>query len=306
MKVLVTGGTGLVGSAIKHFRPDWIYIGTKECDLRNYEETSKYFSDVKPTHVIHLAARVGGLFRNLREPVEMFQDSMNMNINVLKCSKEVGVQKVISILSTCIFPDQIEYPLTEEKVHDGPPHYSSEGYAYAKRMLECLSRYYNSNYTCVTPVNIYGPNDNYNPENSHVIPGIMYKMTRAGTDNLELKGTGDPLRQFMYSRDFARVLVELTILKDNLPQNLIVAPPCEDECSIKEIAGLIKEIANFSGEVIFENDLTNDGQYRKTASAAKFNALFPEFKFTDMKVALEHTYKDYIKNININRHKNVF
>ena len=295
MKVLVTGGTGMVGSAIKHFRPDWIYIGTKDCDLRNYEETSKYFNDVKPTHVIHLAARVGGLFRNLREPVEMFQDNMTITINILKCSKEVGVQKVISILSTCIFPDRVEYPLTEEKLHNGPPHYSNEGYAYAKRMLECLSRYYNSNYTCVTPVNMYGPNDNYDPENSHVIPGIMYKMTKAGASasNLELKGTGAPLRQFMYSRDFARALVELTIMRDNLPHNLIIAPPCKDECSIKEIAELIKNIMSFSGEIVFENDTKNDGQFRKTASAEKFNNLFPDFKFTDMTVALEDTYKDY-------------
>ena len=296
MRVLVTGGTGMVGSAIKHFKPHWKYIGSNDCDLRNYEQTKEFFKHFQPTHVIHLAARVGGLFKNLREPVEMFQDNMQININVLRCSKEVEVQKVISILSTCIFPDQIKYPLTEEKLHLGPPHYSNEGYAYAKRMLECLSRYYKSNYTCVTPVNMYGPNDNYDPQDSHVIPGIIYKMSKA-KDALELKGTGIPRRQFMFSHDFARALIKLMSV-ENLPENLIVSPPPQTECSINEIAQTVKNVTGFKGEIIFENDSKNDGQFRKTASSEKFMALFPDFVFTDIEDGLHQTYKDYEQNIN--------
>ena len=296
MNVLVTGGSGMVGSAIKFYRPEWTYIGSKDCDLRNYEKTKELFEKIKPTHVIHLAARVGGLFKNLREPVDMFQDNMNININVLKCSKENNVKQVLSILSTCIFPDDIEYPLTEEKLHLGPPHYSNEGYAYAKRMLECLSRYYNSNYTCVTPVNMYGPNDNYNPEDSHVIPGIIYKMSKA-SDTLNLKGTGKPLRQFMFSRDFAAALIQL-VAKENLPDNLIICPPPEQECSIKDISETIKLVTGYKGEIQFENDPKNDGQFRKTASSDKFKSIFPEFIFTSLKGGLEITYKDF-KQYNI-------
>lgn len=296
MKVLVTGGTGMVGSAIKHFQPEWIYIGSNDCDLRNYEETKKYFHKVKPTHIIHLAARVGGLFRNLREPIDMFQDNMNININVLRCSKEVGVKKVLSVLSTCIFPDKIEYPLTENKLHMGPPHYSNEGYAYAKRMLECLSRYYNCGYTCVTPVNMYGPGDNYDPEDSHVIPGIIYKMSNV-KNTLVLNGTGKPRRQFMYSRDFARALIKL-METENLPENIIVSPPPEDECSIKEIAHKIKEVVSFNGEIIFENNPNNDGQFKKTASSEKFMNMFPSFIFTPFDEGLSETYKDYKQRFN--------
>ena len=294
MKVLVTGGTGMVGSALKFYRPEWTYLGSKDCDLRNYEKTKELFEKIKPTHVIHLAARVGGLFKNLREPVDMFQDNMNINLNDLKCSKENNVKQILSNLSTCIFPDDVNYPLTEEKLHLGPPHYSNEGYAYAKRMLECLSRYYNSNYTCVTPVNMYGPNDNYNPEDSHVIPGIIYKMSNSG-DTLNLKGTGKPLRQFMFSRDFAVALIQL-VAKENLPNNLIICPPSDQENSIKEIAETIKDVVGYEGEIIFENDPINDGQFRKTASSEKFFKMFPEFTFTSLRNGLELTIKDFEQN----------
>jgi GDP-L-fucose synthase len=294
MKVLVTGGTGMVGSAIKHFMPEWTYVGSKECDLTKYDDARALFGRVQPTHVIHLAARVGGLFKNLREPVDMFQDNMNMNINVLRCAREHEVKQVLSILSTCIFPDKVEYPITEEDLHIGPPHHSNEGYAYAKRMLECLSRYCDSNFTCVTPVNMYGPNDNYNPEDSHVIPGIIYKMKMAG-DTLKLKGTGRPLRQFMFSRDFAAALIQL-VAKENLPSNIIICPPSDQEHSIKEIAETIKDVVGYEGEIIFENDPANDGQFRKTASSEKFFEMFPEFTFTSIRNGLELTFKDFEQN----------
>jgi len=188
--VLVTGGSGLVGKGIEAYlktapRPDerWVYLGSKDGDLTKLEDTRAIFEKHQPTHVIHLAASVGGLFKNMRQRVEMIRDNLAINDNVLLCSKEYKVQKVVSCLSTCIFPDKTTYPIDETMVHLGPPHFSNEGYAYAKRMIDVLNRAYNLEYGCkftsVIPTNIYGPHDNYNLEDSHVIPGLIHKTYNA-------------------------------------------------------------------------------------------------------------------------------
>ncbi|KAJ1476649.1 tissue specific transplantation antigen [Baffinella frigidus] len=175
--VLVTGGTGLVGSGLRwqveenNYRPKgakFVFLSSKDADLRDLESTRAAFQKHKPTHVIHLAARVGGLFKNLRSKVEMMVENININQNVLACAHEVGADRVVSMTSTCVFPDKIVYPITEDTIHDGPPHPSNEGYAYAKRMVEVLSRAYNDqhgrSYFTVVPTNVYGPHDNYSIE----------------------------------------------------------------------------------------------------------------------------------------------
>lgn len=180
--VLVTGGTGLVGGAIKTVieteKPSdeqWIFLSSKDGNLADLTETKAIFARYHPTHVIHLAAMVGGLFHNLRNNLEFFRVNMAINDNVLSCAHEFGVRKVVSCLSTCIFPDKTTYPIDETMVHLGPPHDSNFGYAYAKRMIDVMNRGYNDKFqhcfTSVIPTNVFGPNDNFNLENSHVIPG---------------------------------------------------------------------------------------------------------------------------------------
>ena len=124
----------------------WIFLSSKDGDLRNSYETKNVFKLYKPTHVIHLAAMVGGLFKNMKSNLQFFQDNMAINHNVLESCNEFNVKKCISCLSTCIFPDEINYPIDETMIHDGPPHSSNEGYAFAKRMLEVESRLYNRYY----------------------------------------------------------------------------------------------------------------------------------------------------------------
>ena len=170
--VLVTGGTGLVGKAIEavvNKEPvegeKWFYASSADADLRDRESTRKLFERVRPTHVIHLAAMVGGLFRNLKYKVEFYRENVLINDNVMECSKEFNVVKLVSCLSTCIFPDKTTYPIDETMVHDGPPHSSNAGYAYAKRMIDVMNKAYNEeygcNYTSIIPTNIYGPHDNF-------------------------------------------------------------------------------------------------------------------------------------------------
>lgn len=170
--VLVTGGTGLVGKAIekvvnesKSPHETWHFLSSKEADLRSKAETVALFEKIRPTHVIHLAALVGGLFRNLKYKVEFYRENVLINDNVMECCKDFKVKKLVSCLSTCIFPDKTTYPIDETMVHNGPPHTSNEGYAYAKRMIDVLNRCYNEEYGCnftsIIPTNIYGPHDNY-------------------------------------------------------------------------------------------------------------------------------------------------
>jgi GDP-L-fucose synthase len=172
IRVLVTGGTGLVGKAIETVIREennsdefWFFASSKDADLRDRASTHALFDRLQPTHVIHLAAMVGGLFKNLRYKVEFYRENTLINDNVMELSREFKVVKLVSCLSTCIFPDKTTYPIDETMVHNGPPHTSNEGYAYAKRMIDVMNRCYNEEYGCnftsIIPTNIYGPHDNY-------------------------------------------------------------------------------------------------------------------------------------------------
>ena len=195
-RVLVTGGTGLIGTAINAVSKDTAYssyefkfIGSKEADLTSYEEIKRVFEQFKPTHLIHLGAKVGGLFSNMSNNLDFFRLNNQINDNVLRLAFEFKIRKSIACLSTCIFPDKTSYPITEQMVHNGPPHNSNFGYSYAKRMIDVLNHAYNDRleqeysgnldakpvFTSVVPTNVYGPNDNFNPNHSHVIAALILK-----------------------------------------------------------------------------------------------------------------------------------
>jgi GDP-L-fucose synthase len=171
------------------------------------------FSKYKPTHVIHLAAKVGGLFANMKYKADFYRDNMLMTDSILEVAKDHACTKVVSCLSTCIFPDKTTYPIDETMIHSGPPHESNFGYAYAKRMVDVANRAYNDQYGCnftsVVPTNIFGPYDNYHLSDSHVLPGLTHKCVLAKKNGTEftVMGTGKPLRQFVYSRDLAKLFI---------------------------------------------------------------------------------------------------
>ena len=218
MKILVTGGNGLVGSAFKtissnYCNYEFIFIGSKDCDLTNYDITYNFFEENKPDFVIHLAACVGGIFFNMDNKVSVLEKNLMMNFNVVKCSYLFKVKKLIACLSTCIFPDDTTYPITEDMLHNGEPANTHYTYAYAKRMLEIQCRAYNenfeTNFVCVVPTNIYGPHDNYNLSDAHVLPALIHKCYLAKTNNEKfvVKGSGIALRQFIYSEDLANLMI---------------------------------------------------------------------------------------------------
>lgn len=306
--VMVTGGTGLVGSALKkvigeeaNTKEQWIFLSSKDGDLTDMKETRALFEKYRPTHVIHLAAFVGGLFRNMKYPVDFLNKNVAMNQNIAQLSFEFKVRKVVSCLSTCIFPDKITYPIDSSMVHLGPPHKSNYPYAYAKRLIDISNRAYNQQYGCqftsVVPTNVYGPHDNYHLEDSHVVPGLIHKFYNAvknGTD-MAVWGTGKPLRQFIFSEDLAKLFI-WTMRHYDSCEPIVLSVGEEDEVSIKDVVEAIAEAFEFKGKLTYDTSKA-DGQYKKTASNAKLMSLNPDFKFTSfrdgIKVAVEWFKDNY-------------
>uniref|UniRef100_A0A8D1NPU8 GDP-L-fucose synthase n=1 Tax=Sus scrofa TaxID=9823 RepID=A0A8D1NPU8_PIG len=327
-RILVTGGSGLVGRAIQKVvadgarlpGEDWVFVSSKDADLTNAAQTRALFEKVQPTHVIHLAAMVGGLFRNMKYNLDFWRKNVHINDNVLHSAFEVGARKVVSCLSTCIFPDKTTYPIDETMIHDGPPHSSNFGYSYAKRMIDVQNRAYfqqhGCTFTAVIPTNVFGPHDNFNIEDGHVLPGLIHKVHLAKSEcpmpggeerrwlaqplltpalplptgrgsALTVWGTGRPRRQFIYSLDLARLFLWVLREYDQV-EPIILSVGEEDEVSIREAAEAVVEAMDFHGEVIFDTT-KSDGQFKKTASNSKLRAYLPDFRFTPFKQAVKET-----------------
>ncbi|HAI39125.1 MAG TPA: GDP-L-fucose synthase, partial [Maribacter sp.] len=178
-QIVVTGGTGMLGHALRNVLHTGIYLSSKDGDLRDKRQTEAIFEKYKPEIVIHMAGKVGGIKANMNHLGEFYYDNIMINTNVLEASRKYNVQKVLSVLSTCVYPDDIKYPLTEEQIHNGRPHHSNYAYAHAKRMLDVQSRAYRQQYGCnfitVVPNNLFGIHDNFDLQNSHVLPAMIRK-----------------------------------------------------------------------------------------------------------------------------------
>lgn len=304
MKVLVTGGTGLVGTAIKSIQPDWIYLSSKDCDLNDFNSVQTLLQKINPDVIIHLAANVGGLFKNASKRLEMFNSNLLLNYNLLENAYRLNIKRVICCLSTCIFPDGLNRVLTENDLHLGEPHISNYGYAYAKRMMEVQCRLYNEtpgfNYQCIIPTNIYGPHDNFNLKDSHVIPGLIHKAFLHSTEMNDgpfvILGTGLPKRQFIYSHDLANIIVRL-ILENITEPLLICSTPVTDEITILDVAKLICNVLHIQNVIPAETEIgNNDGQQIKTASPDRLLTLMPDLTFTPIEVGLEKTVTWFLDN----------
>ena len=298
MSTLVTGGTGLVGSAHKKVFNNAKYVSSKDYDLRSLSDCANLFYDKSPTQVIHLAGKVGGLKANSMYLGDFYDDNILINTHVLKCAKDYRVEKVVSFLSTCIYPAEVTYPLTEEKLHEGDPHSSNFAYAYAKRMVEVQSRAYREqhglNYVCVVPTNIYGPHDNYNLESSHVVPALIHKCYLAKRDDTDLVvwGSGKPLREFIYSEDIAR-LTEWALKEYDEALPIIFSNSVE--ISIAELVHEIAHALGFEGNIIFDSSKP-DGQKKKPTDNSKLMSYLPNFEFTPFSEGIKKSVDWFVEN----------
>lgn len=300
-KILVTGGSGLVGSQFigeKYIKPR-----SSEFDLINPKQVDLMLKHKNIESIIHCAAKVGGLGGNMKYKGEFFYQNIMMNTNIIESARVNDIKNLVVFLSTCVFPDNIDYPLTESKIHLGPPHFSNDAYAYSKRMADIQVRSYREqyglNYKCVIPTNIYGINDNFNLENGHVIPSLIHKcyLSKSNNTDFEVWGSGEPLREFIYNKDVAE-LSEWVLENYNESEPIILST--SEEISIKDVVYMIVELMDFKGKVIF-NRSKPDGQFRKPSDNSKIKKYLPDFKFTPIYDGLKETIDWFVENYNIIR-----
>jgi len=295
-KTVVFGGSGLVGSHLKaDFKPT-----RAEVDLLNIESIREFFNTYEFDTIVNCAGNVGGLGKNMSNNLEMFMSNMEMNMNLFKVIIENPgkINKTISFLSTCVFPAEVDYPITEDKLHEGPPHFSNSGYAYAKRMGQVMADLMNDaggygKVISVIPTNLYGPHDNFSIEDGHVIPSLIGKAFFASQNNFSLNvwGDGSPLREFLYVEDLAGI-IEIILDKYESTKPLILSHGQE-----VSISDAVEEIAKCTGlaDVNYQADKPN-GQHRKPSDPSELLKLIGDYKFTSLSDGIKKSVSFYVEN----------
>jgi len=298
-KILVTGGTGMVGRYLQQILPEAKYIGSKDCDLTDINQVNELWGDLKPTNVIHLGAKVGGIVENLQNPAEFYTINTIMNTNVLSMSHKHDVGRFTGILSTCMYPDVVDnYPMTEDDIHLGAPSFANFSYGSTKRSLsigiDAYNNQYKTKYNYLIPCNLYGEYDHFDdPEKCHFITALIRKIIDAennGDGSIELFGTGNPLRQFMHASDLARVIK--IVIDDDVTESFNVATT--EENSINTMAEVTLNVLNSNLKINYNTEKP-DGQYRKTVSCEKMMSAIGDFEFTKLKDGVVKVYTEVIK-----------
>ncbi|CAM4143364.1 GDP-fucose synthetase [Bacillus luti] len=280
-KIYVAGHRGLVGSAIlrkleEQGYTNLVYKTSKELDLRDPRQVEEFFQTEKIDYVFLAAAKVGGIVANNQYPADFIRDNLMIQTNVIDSAYRSGVEKLLFLGSTCIYPKLAPQPLKEEYLLTGELEPTNEPYALAKiagiKMCESYNRQYGTKYISAMPTNLYGENDNFDLHTSHVLPALIRKFHEAKENNaefVEVWGTGTPLREFLYSDDLADACV---YLMNNYEGNEIVNIGVGEDLSIKELAEKVKATVGFAGELRFDTSKP-DGTPRKLVDVTKINAL---------------------------------
>jgi GDP-L-fucose synthase len=296
--VLVTGGSGLVGKHLKDIMPDAVYISSKDFDLTNIDRVDDMMNFFKPKIVVHLAARVGNLLDNMTYPVDYLEQNVLMGVNVLKKCHEYNVDRVISILSTCIYPDVLDtYPMKEEDLFNGPPPPTNFAYVMSKRCVathtDSYVKQYDKKWCYLIPCNLYGEYDKYEEHHSHFVSALIKKIYET-EDVLELWGTGKPLRQYMYGGDLARVIKYM--IDNDIVENFNVAPDYVH--TIKELAEIgVKSCGKEHLEIVYD-DTKPDGQFRKDVDSSKLLSVMEDFEFTSLESGIRRAYDNFSQRHN--------
>ena len=305
MKVLVLGSRGMVGSSVstilKKNKNINLFESTREdTNLFSLTETKKLINDFKPDIIVNSAAKVGGILANDLQRTEFILNNLKININIIESLIKFPEIKLINLGSSCIYPLGAEVPITESSLLTGKLEPTNSPYAMAKltaiEMGDAISKQYGHEVIDLMPTNLYGPNDNFSENESHVIPGLISRMHRAKKENKEefkVWGTGTPLREFMFVDDLAKA-IEFMILENVKPDLYNIGS--NEEITIKDLVEKIKNVIEYSGEIIFD-DTKPDGNPRKLLDSTKVNALGWK-----PSIGLEHglkiTYKWFLDNKN--------
>lgn len=312
LKIYVAGHNGLVGSALirklkSQGYSNLITASREEVDLQSFKETNDFISNEKPDIVFLAAAKVGGIKANIDYPVNFLLDNIAIQSNVIKSSFNANVERLFFLGSSCIYPKNCQQPIKEEYLLSSELEITNRSYAIAKiagiEMCWAYNRQFKTKYLALMPTNLYGINDNYDLNNSHVLPALIRKIHEAKIQNLKnvtIWGTGKPKREFLLSDDLADSMIFLMNLDKNKFDGLVDANNLPllnvgsgEEISIHNLALKIKEIIGFKGNFIFDNSMP-DGTYQKLMDSSKINNLgwFPSF---DLNEGLKFIYADYKK-----------
>ena len=302
-KIYVAGHRGLVGSAIvrnlegKGFN-NIICRTHKELDLTNQNEVRRFFEEERPEYVFLAAAKVGGIHANNTYPADFIYENLMIQNNVIKAAHDFEVKKLLFLGSTCIYPKMAPQPIKEDYLLTGSLEETNEAYAVAKiaglEMCKFFKRQYGDNFISCMPTNLYGPNDNFDLKNSHVLPALIRKFHEAKVNNskvVEVWGTGKPLREFLYVDDMADACV---FLMENYDGEQHVNIGTGVEVSIRELAETVKEVVGFEGEVVFNTDMP-DGTPRKLTTVDKLNGLGWKHK-VDLNNGITMAYEWFLEN----------
>ncbi len=294
-KILVTGGTGLIGKYLQKEMPSAVYVGSSDYNLTRNEEVIKMFEDINPSIVIHLAALVGGVHHNIEEPVKYFEENVLMNTLVLKESYKFNVKRFTGILSSCIYPDKIlNYPIKEDKLIEGAPHQDLFSYSYAKRCLaiqvDMYNKKYNTNYNYLIPCNLYGEFDKFDQIRGHFVGALIHKIINAKNSkkkSIELFGDGTPLRQFMHARDVARVICRM--IEEDKYFNMNIAT--DENYTIDKIAKIALKVCDAEYLEIKYNPDRPNGQMRKDIDTSLFEKNFANLKLVRLSEGIKEIYE---------------
>ncbi len=306
-RVTVTGGAGFLGSYLveklrkRHCQNVFVPRG-KDYNLVEMEVVNRVYQDSKPDIVIHLAARVGGIGANRANPGKFFYDNLMMGIQMMEVGRQFGVEKFVALGTVCAYPKFTPVPFKEENLWDGYPEETNAPYGLAKKMLlvqaQAYRQQYGFNAIYLLPVNLYGPRDNFDQKNSHVIPALIKKCVdavRRGDDHIVVWGTGKVSREFLYVEDAAKAIL-LATERYNKPDPVNIGAGFE--ITIKDLVELVARLTGFKGRIIWDKS-NPDGQPRRMLDTSKAEEEFGFKAKTDFKEGLKKTIEWYRNAFNI-------
>ncbi len=302
-KIFVAGHTGLVGSAIvRKLREegyDNLVLRThKELDLTKQDDVSDFFTEHSPDYVFLAAAKVGGIMANSTYPADFIRDNLLIQTNIIHNSYLNSVRKLLFLGSSCIYPKLSKQPITEDSLLTGLLEPTNDAYAIAKiagiKMCQSYNRQHGTNFICAMPTNLYGPNDNFDPETSHVLPALILKFHQAKAESKEsvtVWGTGKPLREFLYVDDLADACL---FLMEEYDGSDIVNVGVGKDISIADLAKMISDVVGYEGYIVFD-DSKPDGTPKKLLDVSKLVSMGWTAK-TDLREGIKKSYSWYLEN----------
>jgi GDP-L-fucose synthase len=302
--IFVAGHRGMVGSALhRRLEKDGfsrvVVRSRHELDLLDRHAVRAFFEKERPAVVIDAAAKVGGILANNEQPVEFLLQNLTIQNNLIEAAADLGTRKLLFLGSSCIYPKMAPQPINEDALLTGPLEPTNDAYALAKiagiKLCQAYARQYGKNFISAMPTNLYGPNDNYDLHNSHVLPALIrkvYEAKQAGHRSITVWGSGEPRREFLHADDLAEACV---FLLDNYDKPDLINVGCGEDVTIRELAETVCDVLGFSGALEFDNSKP-DGTPRKLLDISRIKALGWSPKIP-LRVGIADAYRWFLENV---------